>query len=146
MSNDEEILTLRDLDIELISVVDKLIKIIDQKNSISLFRFISKDFMIERDFGGIYNPAENAVVNFLSVFHLDPGVLAEEYKVSAVEDSWKVLSGIVNGVVTRRKKTTQEVCFPNGEISGDIVLDSMLCFEKQSNNNWKISSFVYAGD
>ena len=111
------------------------------KDPFPILRSVANDFIIERDFGGLYNRDENAVVNFLIVFPLDELNVTEAYR----GGGWQQLNNILQStIVIERNKINR--CLPNGRYRNDIVLDEMLCFTQAESGIWKVSSFVNAGD
>lgn len=128
-------------DKQFIETVATLKKSVAIKDPFPILRLVASDFTIERDFGGLYNPDENAVVNFLIVFPLDELNVTEAYQ----GGGWKQLKNILQSkIVIERNKTNR--CLPNGRYRNDIVLDEMLCFTQAESGIWKVSSFVNAGD
>jgi len=126
---------------QFIETVVALRKSVAIKDPYPIVRAIANGFKMERDFGGLYNPAENAVVNFLAVFPLDEHDVRQEYR----GEGWQQLESILQSkTFIARSKINR--CLPNGKYQNDIVHDEMLCFTQAESGAWRITSFVNAGD
>jgi len=126
---------------QFVETVVALRKAVAIKDPYPIVRAIANGFKMERDFGGLYNPAENAVVNFLAVFPLDDHDIRQEYR----GEGWQQLESILRSkTFIARSKVNR--CLPNGNYQNDIVHDEMLCFTKTESGAWRITSFVNAGD
>jgi hypothetical protein len=124
-----------------IETVATLRKSVTIKDPFPILRAVASDFKIERDFGGLFNQDENAVVNFLIVFPLDELDVSEEYQGAG----WQQLKNILQSKMVI-ERNNMNLCLPNGRYQNDIVLDEMLCFTQAESGIWKVSSFVNAGD
>jgi len=137
----ESEVALVDGDDQFIETVVALRKSVAIKDPYPIVRAIANGFKMERDFGGLYNPAENAVVNFLAVFPLDDHDVRQEYR----GEGWQQLESILQSkTFIARSKLNR--CLPNGKYQNDIVHDEMLCFTQTESGEWRITSFVNAGD
>lgn len=65
----EKEISLATTDSAFIEIVTDLRTAVAKKEPFPIFRAISRNFKIERDFGGISKDNENSVVNFLIIFH-----------------------------------------------------------------------------
>ena len=137
----EKEISLDNTDSAFIEIVTDLRNAVAGKEPFPIFRAVSRNFKIERDFGGISKDNENSVVNFLMVFPLDGFEVRAEYKDSGWEQLKNMLSS--NTVITRSKTN---LCIPKGQYMNDIILDELLCFTKDDLGTWRISSYVSAGD
>jgi hypothetical protein len=111
------------------------------KNPYPIIRSISKSFELERDFGGMYSESKNSVVNFLIVYPIDGFEVKDEYKSKTWSELEKILSSRIYV-----KRSNSDHCVPKEKYHNDITLDELLCFHKNTEGHWEISSYVFAGD
>lgn len=102
---------------------------------------LARDFYVERDFGGAYDPTASPVQNFRSVFEFDDSKLRPEYK----GNGWKELRRALAPNFVERKRDGQ-LCLPHGAQDRKPAPHAQLCFRRSNATHWKIAGYIHGGD
>jgi len=114
---------------------------VSKRDPFPIFRSISKNFSIERDFGGLARESENAIVNFLLVYALDDFEIRAEYR----DEGWQHLAlMLASNTIIIRDETA--FCLSHGPYQNKLSQDELLCFSKAVDDHWQIKYHVFAGD
>jgi len=113
----------------------------EQKNPYPIYRAVSPLYIIERDFGGIFDPTANAIVNFSASFPFDNEMLFPEYK----NYGWNAFQEKLMHLEFERKDTG-EMCVPAGATEVRPYPLGQLCFAKGARREWKITRYIKGGD
>lgn len=113
----------------------------DGKKPFPIYRVISPAYQIERDFGGMFNPTVNAVVNFSWSFPFDDELLFPEYKGHGWAAFKEKMSHKLFDTMPRG-----ELCAPSGAMVDLPVPSGQLCFGKTTHGDWQITRHILGGD
>lgn len=122
--------------------LSQLKQAVDAKDERFVLDRVAQDFMIYRDFGGMYNENSSHIENFNAVFPFDNSKLMPEYK----DWGWQELASLIE------IDAFQNSPYSKTETCGQIDYDendfpsTVLCFRQTNNTAWSISSIIYGGD
>lgn len=127
----------------LLELIKDLRKAVDARDMAFVHRKISKQFMLYRDFGGMYSNKLSHIQNFHGAFELDNTRLFPEYR----DYGWKKLAAALKMKKFEVSSFAKgEICGPAGAMDHRPYPDPQLCFKKQDDGRWLISSYIYGGD
>ncbi|NQW02378.1 MAG: hypothetical protein HQ483_21925 [Rhodospirillales bacterium] len=140
-NNVPETLQLETTEPEFQKLIKTLRQAAEQKKPYPIYSSISPMFRIERDFGGIFDPTANAIVNFSSSFPFDNDLLFPEYK----DYGWTAFQETVS-YDKFEKSPEGELCVPAGAMDVRPYPIGQLCFGRGPRNTWRINRYLKGGD
>ena len=115
------------------------------KNLHPIYRAISPTYKIERDFGGSFDPAANAIVNFSMSFPFDNADLRPEFK----DHGWTTFRRRISHD-NFDETASGEICAPGGAADAAPLPIAQLCFGpgsgSASSDQWRITRHINGGD
>jgi len=139
-TNDPDRLSLEDAPKGFQGLIQRLRQAVNDKKASVINSALSKDFYIERDFGGVYSPDVSPAENFSYCYQLDNSKMFPEYK----DTGWNALEKVLNKPLFER--VDAEICTPYGAREMKPYPHEQLCFVKSNQGEWRISGFVNGGD
>ena len=116
-----------------------------QKNLHPIYRAISPTYKIELDFGGSFDPAANAIVNFSMSFPFDNSDLRPEFK----DHGWTTFRRRISHD-NFDETASGEICAPGGAADAAPLPIAQLCFGPGSgsapSDQWRITRHINGGD
>lgn len=112
-----------------------------QKNPHPIYHAISPTYKIERDFGGGFDPAANAIVNFSMSFPFDNADLRPEFK----DHGWTVFGRRI-AHNDFDETANGELCAPAGATKAEPLPNAQLCFGAGPEDQWRITRHINGGD
>lgn len=117
-------------------------KAVNRKDANFVHKQVSKSFYLHRDFGRTYNKNSSNIENFGWAFQLDNTKLREEHK----DHGWKELKKtLVINNFEYSEFTNHEICGPAGALEKQNP-EPQLCFTRNAEGKWLISSYIFGGD
>lgn len=113
---------------------------VEDRQIAPIYAALGAEFVIERDFGGVYLRGAAAVTNFSAIFQLNPDKLREGYK----DEGWQRLANRL--VETPLEwKTSGELCTNYGGMESEPFPTGQLCF-RFSGGRWQMARYIKGGD
>jgi len=139
-ANDPDRISLEDTSKDFQDFIQRLRQAVSDKKASVVNSALSKDFYIQRDFGGVYSPEISSAENFSYCYQLDNSKMFPEYK----DTGWNGLEKVLNKPFFER--IDAEICTPYGAREMKPYPHEQLCFAKSDQGKWRISGFVNGGD
>jgi len=115
---------------------------IQRKDKAFVYARVATDYMIYRDFGGVYNEAASNIDNFSYPFQFDNSKLSPEYK----DHGWQAFGEAISidqfqVSPNSKAEVCEKISYDDNEFPSQV-----LCFKQRQDKTWVISSIINGGD
>jgi len=113
-----------------------------RRDAEAVYRHLAPDYVIERDFGGGYEPQAPAREKFSQNFQFDDRKLRPEYQ----GHGWAEFGKYLDPRTFDRTSPGERWCAPAGAQRIKPMPEGQLCFKAGPDGTWQISGFINGGD
>lgn len=113
---------------------------VEERRTSPIYAALDTEFVIERDFGGVYLRGAPAVENFSAIFQLDPAKLRKGYK----DRGWQRLTDRLSQTPFEWK-ANGDLCTNFGGMESEPFPTGQLCF-RLVGARWRMSRYIKGGD